>query len=169
MSPAHRAERWRGGWGVRPTPLAFACGRLFSRTRRRGPIPRTGCAPTTHQTTHQGAKWRGRCRPRHLIFPAIAKEFAGDPGGTRTHNPLIKSHSTAPLRFRIATPFFVSWYGIFVSSRVADCPRKSPIVASATPQTTHQTGRRMAVSEAALAPPIRFSGVADRDLQSAWM
>ena len=42
------------------------------------------------------------------LFWLAAAVFRGDPSGTRTHNPLIKSHSTALVEFRIAAPFLFS-------------------------------------------------------------
>ncbi len=38
-----------------------------------------------------------------LRFPSCSKEFCGDPSGTRTHNPLIKSQLLCRLSYRVAT------------------------------------------------------------------
>jgi len=91
-----------------------------------------------------------RLAPPFWLAAAVSR---GDPSGTRTHNPLIKSHSTATSEFRVATPFLLSWCGIILSSHVASCSRKSPPVAPTTHRTTHQRDDRIGV-----AGPVHISG-----------
>src|SRR5690349_13925957 len=51
---------------------------------------------------------------------------------------MMRRHAITLLEFRMAAPFLLSEHGIFLSPRVANSPRKAPLVASTTHETSHQ-------------------------------
>ncbi len=120
------------------------------------PGPRCGERPTAPcRTVSEYATFRG-ITMRHLPpraayyrpnYPSCVDaqlQASRSACAANTADLLITRHPTVLLDFRMIASFLLSGYGIFVSPRVADSPRKSPAVATTTQQTTHQAGDRCA-------------------------